>query len=291
MGLFDKLRKLAETGREAYGRATPDPNTALMGEARQWGVTQLAGTTTICKDAVLRLATRHGIASGGCLETVGQLQREPWNERSPEAVAVYVEGERIGYLPGGIAGKANAPAPVAVQLFTALTPRGLRGEAWYWIGDTAPQWEYSSDHRPPLTPAEKAAARQEDTRAMVREAREEGGERAAQFERGTVNGIHYLEAVEPIKQLKREGRLEEALRLCYTAIEGAERDAAHYGREPAPWYTEQAAIVLRKLKRPDEEEEVLRRWIGHCPPGYVEANPDSTVVVRLRKLLDRRKAA
>lgn len=46
---------------------------------------------------------------------------------------------------------------------------------------------------------------------MVREALQGGGERATRFKRGMVDGVHYLELVEPIKQLKREGRLEEAL--------------------------------------------------------------------------------
>lgn len=75
---------------------------------------------------------------------------------------------------------------------------------------------------------------------------------------------HYLETVEPIKQLKREGRLDEALVLCYGAIAAAEH--ARDGREPAPWYTEQAAIIHRKLGQRAEEEAVLRRWLSSCPP-------------------------
>ncbi|OOP59537.1 hypothetical protein BMF89_20430 [Arthrobacter sp. SRS-W-1-2016] len=58
-----------------------------------------------------------------------------------------------------------------------------------------------------------------------------------------VDGVHYLELVEPINQLKREGRLEEALVLCYKAIDGAEGDAGD--AIPAPLYTEQAAIIRR----------------------------------------------
>lgn len=78
-----------------------------------------------------------------------------------------------------------------------------------------------------------------------------------------VDGVHYLELVEPIKQLKREDRLEEALVLCYKAIEAAEGAAGM--REPAPWYTEQAAIVHRKLRQRDEEIAVLKRWLAKCP--------------------------
>lgn len=48
---------------------------------------------------------------------------------------------------------------------------------------------------------------------MVRAALEGGGERSRQFQRGMYKGVHYLQLVEPIKQLKRESRLEEALAL------------------------------------------------------------------------------
>jgi hypothetical protein len=71
----------------------------------------------------------------------------------------------------------------------------------------------------------------------VRDALAGGGQRAQQFKRGMVKGVHYLELVEPIKQLKRDDKLREALVLCYQAIEGAEKDS---GSMPAPWYTEQA---------------------------------------------------
>jgi hypothetical protein len=46
---------------------------------------------------------------------------------------------------------------------------------------------------------------------MVDEALAAGGTRAAHFRRGMLSGYHYVETVGPIKQLKREGRLEEAL--------------------------------------------------------------------------------
>lgn len=39
-----------------------------------------------------------------------------------------------------------------------------------------------------------------------------------------VDGYYYLELVEPIKELKRQGSLEEALVVCYKAIERAEGD-------------------------------------------------------------------
>lgn len=105
------------------------------------------------------------------------------------------------------------------------------------------------------------------------------GARAEQFKAGVVDGVHYLQVVEPVKELKRQGRNEEALRLLYLAIEGAEGDRE--GRSPAPWYTEQAAIVHRKLGQRDEEIAVLRRWLAFVPEGR---RPDTDIGKRLAKL-------
>jgi tetratricopeptide (TPR) repeat protein len=66
--------------------------------------------------------------------------------------------------------------------------------------------------------------------------------------------------------LKRQGKLEEALVVCYKAIEGAEGNRE--GREPAPWYTNQAAIIHRKLGQRDQEITVLEQWLRLCPKDY-----------------------
>ncbi len=111
---------------------------------------------------------------------------------------------------------------------------------------------------------------------MVREALQGEGEQAQQFRRGRVDGIHYLELVKPIKQLKREGRLAEALVLCY---EAAKRDSG--GWEPAPCYTEQAAVVHRKLGQRAEEIAVLKMWMHSCPKSR---GAGSRIAERLAKL-------
>lgn len=67
--------------------------------------------------------------------------------------------------------------------------------------------------------------------------------------------------------------------LCYAAIQGAE--GAREGREPAPWYSEQAAIIYRKLNQRDEEMAVLKRWVAVCPP---ERREGSRIKERLDKL-------
>jgi hypothetical protein len=286
------LRKLFGGSRDASNTVVQTAQRAALPQPRVQVTTsmvvaqdlvQLTGTTTFAKDAITLLAERHQIAAGGYLETGGIIQREPENPADPHAIAVHVEGEKIGYLPGYLARAIDLPnggaRTVQVQIFTELLPKGLRAEAWAWLGGGSAKWQYSETARPPLSTSAKVAAHQTSIDQMVADALAGGGDRAESFQRGMVGGVHYLQLVEPIKQLKREGRLDDALVLCYAAIEGAE--GAREGREPAPFYTEQAAIIHRKLGQRDKEAAVLRRWLAYCPP---ERRKGSSIKERLDKL-------
>ena len=76
-----------------------------------------------------------------------------------------------------------------------------------------------------------------------------------------VNGRHYTDLVEPIKQLKREDKLDKAIILLEAAIEATEREAAVAGRGwgVAPWYYEQLAMIYRWQGKPEKEKEILER--------------------------------
>lgn len=196
-----------------------------------------------------------------------------------------VQGDRIAYLPGYLAQQIDLPAgtsrPVPVQLFAKEQDGRTRALAWAWLDEAPPRWAHGPDSWPAITREEKRAADHTRSRTMVADALRDGGRREAQVRPGMVEGVHFLELVEPIKQLKREGRNEEALQLCYVAIAGVEGEHASEGLAPPPWYTEQAAIVLRKLKRRDEEVAVLRRYLALLPP---ESRDNSSLAERLRKL-------
>lgn len=246
------------------------------------GCLEVAGTTTFAKDAVAALADRKGLQERGYYEGLGQLQRDTENPVDPQAVAVQVEGQKVGCLPSYAAKDLPLPAgaseTVRYQLHV-LRDQKLLAKAYVWLGDSDPQWAHTRENPPALTSRERIDSSHTEKTAMVREALQGGGERAQQFKRGLVDGVHYLELIEPIKQLKREGRLEEALLLCYKAIEGAEGDA---GRGmPAPAYTEQAAIVHRKLGQKNEEIAVLKRWLARCPKAQ---RAGSSIAERLSKL-------
>jgi hypothetical protein len=62
-----------------------------------------------------------------------------------------------------------------------------------------------------------------------------------------VRGRHYTEWVEPVKQLKREGRLKEAEALLLECVDAVEAEASVEGSPVAPWYYEQLGVVYRKL--------------------------------------------
>lgn len=150
-------------------------------------------------------------------------------------------------------------------------------------------WTRTLANPPAITTAQATAERIASTRRMVDDAlTSTSKERAQSMREGMVGDYHFLETVEPIKQLKREGRYEEALTLCYGAIAAAERAAE--GRSPALFYTEQAAIIHRKLGQRDKEAAVLQRWLRACPP---DKRAGSDIQARLDKLLakpDRTKA-
>lgn len=225
---------------------------------------ELTGTTTFAKTDLQMLFAAHHLPAGGLLQLHGQLVAEPDNPADPNAIAVHVEGARAGYLPGYLAERAFDRVHLVecrTQLWGVSTANGLRVRGWVALG-TGPVWWPHSPHNPPaVTIADRRAERVADVSAMVNDAIVGGGPRAAQFKQGMVGKYHYLETVEPIKQLKRQGHLGEALKLCYGSITAAEDD--RQGREPAPWYTEQAAIIHRKRHEQDKEEAVLRRWLQH----------------------------
>lgn len=279
-GLFAERQGVQRPGHEqGFG---DQPISRLTTPPQYQQCLEVAGTTTFAKDAVAALVNRQDFIQRGYYEGPAQLQREPDNLIDPNAVAVLVDGEKVGCLPSYVARDLHLPIgasePVAYQLHV-LRDKKLLAKAYVWLGGREPQWTYSQDNPPALSSTERSNSSHVAMSMMVREAVAGGGERARQFKRGMVDGVHYLELVEPIKQLKREGRHEEALVLCYKAIQAAEQDVG--GREPAPWYTEQAAIVHRKLGEKDKEIEVLRRWLARCP-GSRRAG--SKIAERLSKL-------
>lgn len=94
-----------------------------------------------------------------------------------------------------------------------------------------------------------------------------------------LRGRHYTEYVEQVKELKRAGKLVDALALLEELMGAAEAEAMKDRLALPPWYAEQAAVVHRKLGDRAGELAVLRRYTAH---RY--ASRDSRVHERLLKL-------
>lgn len=79
---------------------------------------------------------------------------------------------------------------------------------------------------------------------------------------GTVDGKHYTDFVERVKQLKRERRHDEAISLLLKLVDATESESREAGRGlgVAPWYYEQLAIIYRKEKRYADEVSILERY-------------------------------
>lgn len=235
---------------------------------------------------------RHGQGDQGYLEIEGRLAQESVEKIDSDAIAVMVQGEPVGYLSfadsRGVDPRAFGSHTISVQAFSELVNDRLRVEAWAWLAPTRAEWEWSEHRRPPMTSAHKARQRQKDSREILNRRAASSPERAREIEKGTINGVHYLELAEPIKQAKREGRNEYALKLCFQAIEGAERGAL--GGMPAPGYTEHAAIILRKLKRRDEEIAVLDRYLRWIPWDDRQRHPFMERIRKVEAIQKKEKA-
>lgn len=98
---------------------------------------------------------------------------------------------------------------------------------------------------------------------------------------------HYTEAVDDIKQLKRDRdheAAEELLLWCIDYTEAEARHEAEHGRfagQVAPAYYRHLAIVSRKDDRYEDEVEILERYVEGCREFGNDPNDD--LVDRLEK--------
>ena len=106
-----------------------------------------------------------------------------------------------------------------------------------------------------------------------------------------VDGGHYTDSVERVKQLKREGRHEEAIEILLKTVEATEKESEAHGGGwgVAPWYYEQLAIIYRNEGRIEDEIKILERYgeqekaVGAGPVKLSER------LKKARALLNKRK--
>ncbi len=104
---------------------------------------------------------------------------------------------------------------------------------------------------------------------------------------GLVDGVHYAQHVDRVKQLKKQGELQSAELLLLRLVDAVEEESRKSGHGVAPWYYEQLAIIYRKNTDLLSEIEILERYKGQQKaPGVGPAKLEE----RLNKALQRAAA-
>jgi hypothetical protein len=80
---------------------------------------------------------------------------------------------------------------------------------------------------------------------------------------GLVDGKHYSEFVEEVKDFKRKGEFVKAEALLLRLIQAVEEEAKVEHWCIASWYYEQLAIIYRKQKAYSSELSILNRFARH----------------------------
>ena len=104
---------------------------------------------------------------------------------------------------------------------------------------------------------------------------------------GSVDGEHYTDSVEQIRQLKREGKNQEAIEVLLRSIDATESESkfAGEGWGVAPWYYEQLAILYRKEKLYHKEVEILERYESQPKAAGVGPEKLAARLIKAKELL------
>lgn len=105
---------------------------------------------------------------------------------------------------------------------------------------------------------------------------------------GYINGKHYTEYVDDIKELKRQSKLQEAENILLKIIEALKAEAKAEGPHwfLAPWYFEQLAIIYRKQKSIEKERNILEQYLNL---NKIDGKGETPLEVRYRKVKEKIK--
>jgi hypothetical protein len=228
-------------------------------------------------------------AMGRVVETQAVLRELTQPHTSFNPVAAYVSGRLIGYV-----GALYADAVRELLRQPHLAGADVAVRCRIYATDT-PKWTA----RATLGPYETVVTAVDDSKsaaegrsmqnvmAGLREERLAGSdEEAAEQRERLVRGRDFVEWVEPIKQLRRDGHTDEVMALLMECVDAAERNAERNGWLPPTWYTEQAAIILRKQGDLAGEVVLLERFMAACPVGRPQVDIAERLV-KARARLDR----
>jgi hypothetical protein len=115
------------------------------------------------------------------------------------------------------------------------------------------------------------------------------GRSLADVEGMRLAGVELWDWLVYVQALAGDGREDEALELVGTLITAAEQESKLSGREPAPGYTERAAIIYRKRHDYAAEIAVIERWARACSPE--KRGPGATQARLAKRLAKARELA
>lgn len=242
------------------------------------------------KEAIAAAFHTLGSALGTALQTTAILRQTAQETKRFSPVAVYVSGRLIGFV-GALYADAVRQAldqPHLAGKTVAVRCRIYARENPWAARATLGPYESVVTHLQDTQSAAEGRA-QEAVLAELRVQRHSAGGQEAQMQaERTVRGKDFVEWVETIKQLRRQGNNDEAFVLLNECIDAAERDAKAHGYQPPYWYTEQVAIILRKRGDLAAEVATLERFLACCPQGQPQPDMAERLVKARAKLAQAR---
>jgi len=97
---------------------------------------------------------------------------------------------------------------------------------------------------------------------------------------GFFNGRHFTTFVEEVKQLKRDGKIDELEKLLWNLVYSIEEEDKINKWGVAPWYYEELAKLFRKSKDYKSEIIILSRYSAH----QQDRRPCTSTPILLRRL-------
>lgn len=245
-------------------KPAPQQRTLVMLDERAWPQDVEVAGETYHQDSIRALFHAMGDDSGGVLNRTAVLHAEPDNPYDPSAVAVVIDGFKVGHLPAGLAPQIQ---PLVVRASERNQALGVPARVWArndgsgWGAritlsadeEQEAEWTYA---RQALQRRAAHAASSHGVDASTAESLLGDSDRVSQ-----VRGKHYSEWTTTVENWKRAERYDEALALLAECQRAAVSDGRVWNRPPAPWYFEQAAIIHRKRKNYPDEVAVLTQYI------------------------------
>jgi hypothetical protein len=263
----------------------------MLGKARWPEDVEIVGET-YHQESFKAIFNAAGDDSGGVVNRVAVLRAEPGNAYDRNAVAIDIDGLMAGYVPAALAVNVQ---PLVLQAARRGEVFGVPARVWArndgvsWgarvtlsTGAKEPEWTYAQQEFTRRA-AREAAVRGVDVRAA--EARLKESDAVS-----NVRGKPYSEWTATVENWKRAERYDDALNLLAECQSSAEAEARIWGRPPAPWYYEQAAIIHRKRKAFADEVAVLERYMSAARAS--DCSRDSETVEKIEsRLFKARKLA